>query len=283
VRRARPHAGRCWAAVQWRRRSGPRRGCRHRGAVLGGRAPPGAVTRARSGRPGGGRRWRGCPDAGQAGRCRVRLVRSAAGMSVGPTGRADVQRPGVRGIQVSGRTGLWCARRCRRAIRAALDLEWLGAAGRPGWAQRVDVPPWSTDGVVACPHRAGRQGMDAAVAGAWLARGSSVARAAAWPASRLPRRLGPSGPTWALVQGQGAGRVAGGHGTEQVLTGPRRASWAGRRPGADHGPGPGGGDHAGWSLAVVVSWRSAPEGPLGSVGEQPAAVARPRRVRRAVR
>jgi len=30
--------------------------------------------------------------------------------------------------------------------------------------------------------------------------------------------------------------------------------------------------------AVVVSCRSAPEGPLGSVGEQPAAAARPRRV-----
>jgi hypothetical protein len=120
---------------------------------------PGAVTRARSGRPAGGRRPRGCSDAGQAGRCLS--ASSGPPWDVRPTGRADVQRsgvrcPGVRGLQVSGRTGLWCPRRCRRPVRAALDLEWLGVAGRPGRAQRVHVPraPWSAGGVVACLHRA---------------------------------------------------------------------------------------------------------------------------------
>jgi hypothetical protein len=36
-------------------------------------------------------------------------------------------------------------------------------------------------------------------------------------------------------------------------------------------------------LGEVVRWRPAPEDPLGSVGEQPAAAARPQGVRSAVR
>jgi len=67
------------------------------------------------------------------------------------SGASGVQASGP--IQVSGRTGLRCPRRCRRPVRA-LDLEWLGVAGHPGWAQRVDVAPWSAAGVVACLHRA---------------------------------------------------------------------------------------------------------------------------------
>jgi hypothetical protein len=31
--------------------------------------------------------------------------------------------------------------------------EWLGVAGCPGWAQRIDVP-WAAGGVVACLYRA---------------------------------------------------------------------------------------------------------------------------------
>ena len=111
------------------------------------------------GPPRGCRRSRGCPDAGRAGRClSARPVRRG---DVRPTGRADVQHPGVRcpgvrGIQVSGRTGSGV-----RGAAAALSAprwtpEWL-SGGPPGRAQRVDVPR-SAGGVGACPHRAGREG-----------------------------------------------------------------------------------------------------------------------------
>ena len=171
---------------------------------------PGRRDRARSDCPAGGRRSRGCPDAGQAGRCPVRLVRSRRG-ECPSTGRADVQRPrvrcpGVRCIQVSGRTG----------VRAA-----------PGWAQRVDVPSWSAGGVVACRHRPGREGRGRRWP--WLAgmrlTGAQGRRLAGVPAAAPPGRR----PTAGAGPGQGASRVAREHGTEQVLPGPRRASWAGRR------------------------------------------------------
>jgi hypothetical protein len=82
---------------------------------------------------------------------------------VRPTGRADIQCPGVRTDrppvsrrpvhQVSGRTGLRCPRRCR-AVRAALGPGVARRGGPPlGRAQRVDVLPWSAGGVVACRHR----------------------------------------------------------------------------------------------------------------------------------
>jgi hypothetical protein len=118
---------------------------RHRGAVLDGRAPPGAVTRARSGRPAGGRRSRECPDAGQAGRCPVRLVRSAMGMSVQPVERTSSVQ--ASGVQVSG------ASRCpdgpasgvggAAAGLSALCWTWSGWGWRaaPSWARPVDVPP----------------------------------------------------------------------------------------------------------------------------------------------
>jgi hypothetical protein len=116
------------------------------------RPDPGKV-----GPPSGCRRSRGCPDAGQAGRCPVRLVQSRRG-DVRPTGRADVKRPcvrcpGVRGSQVSGRTGRRCPRRCRRAVRAALDpgVARCGGPPRPGAAGRRAAV--SAGGVVACPHR----------------------------------------------------------------------------------------------------------------------------------
>ena len=104
------------------------------------------------------------------------------------------------------------------------------------------------------------------VGGGWLARGSTVARAAARPASRLRRRPG-RWATGGAGQGQGANRVTGEHGMEQVLTGPRRVSWAvvGVVPG--HGPGLGGGDHAAWSLARGGPVASSSGDRLGSVGD----------------
>jgi hypothetical protein len=236
------------AAVQWRRRSGPRRRCHRRGAILGGRAP-------QAPRPGRGRAAQGCspgarsPDAGQAGRCPVRLVRSAVGCpsnrsSGRPVSTRPVSRcPGHPGVRTDR---LRCPRRCRRPVRA-LDPgvarcggpPWPGAAGRRA--------PWPVGGVVACLHRAGREGV--LRRWPWLARmRSTVARAAAWSAFRLRRRLGPSGPTRALVQGQGAGPDGGGARDRAGVHRPRRASWAGRRRGADQGAWTKGGDHAEWSL-----------------------------------
>ena len=159
---------------------------------------------------------------------------SALRTSVQPVGRTSgVQASGGQAtgaIQVSGRTGLRCPRRCRRAVRAALDLEWLGVVGRPGRAQRVDVPrspraAWSP----ACIGPDGKGRCD--VGRAWLARGSTVARAAAWPASGCGVALAPAGRpgSWSRARVPAGWRE---HGTEQVLTGPARASWAGRRRGA---------------------------------------------------
>jgi hypothetical protein len=207
------------------------------------------------------------------------------GGDVRPTGRADVRCPGVRcpGVrcnQVSGRTGLRCPRRYRRAVRAALDLEWLGAAGRPrvgrsgSTCRRGPRAAWSPAGIG--PDGKGWCG----VGRAGSHEGRPSPRAAAWLASRLRRRL-TAGPTrrWS---GAGAGRVVGEPGMEQVLTGPRRASWAGHRRGADHGPGPGGGDHPAWSLGEGWPRSSSSGRPTRFGGEQLAAAARPRRMRRAV-
>jgi hypothetical protein len=260
---ARPHAERCWAAVQWRRRSG-------RGAdavtVLGGRALPSAVTQARSGRPAGGRRLRGmsgrrpgrplpCP------RPRSRRETSVQPSSGHPVSRCPVSRHPVH--QVSGRTGLRCPRRGRRLSAPRWALGWLGVAGgRPGRGQ------WSTwrrgrwaAGSPACTGPDGKRWYD--VGHGWLARGSTVAQG---------RRLAV-----------GPGRPGGEHGRGADAHRPYRVSW---------------GRSSVWCLTMgldrkvvtTLSGRrasggpvlSSSGGPLGSVGEQPAAAARPRQMRSAV-
>jgi hypothetical protein len=71
--------------------------------------------------------------------------------------------------------------------------------------------------------------------------------AAASHAHRLRRRPAAL-PTRELVQRQGAGRLAGEHENEQVLTSPLAGgSWAGCRRGPTRGW-TGSGDHARWSL-----------------------------------
>jgi hypothetical protein len=209
-------------------------------------------TWARSGRPGGVAGRKGCPDAGRAGRClSARPVRRG---DVRPTGRADVQHPGVRcpgvrGIQVSGRTGSGV-----RGAAAALSAprwtpEWL-SGGPPGRAQRVDVPPWSVGGGGRLPA-SGRMGRGwCGVGRGWLARGSTVARAAAWLAFRLRRRLGLGGPTRA---GPGPGcRPGGGGAWDAEGASPVPPQGVGAVAGVvpDHGLGPRGGDHAEWSLGL---------------------------------
>jgi hypothetical protein len=129
---------------------------------------PGAVTQARSGRPAGvaGRedvRTRGCPDAGQAGRCPVRLVGSAVGMSVQPVERtSSIHASGVQCIQVSGRTG----------------------SGVRGAAAALSAPRWPCSGSVWRAALAGR-------------RGSTCPRGprAAW----TPACIGPEGKRWCGV------------------------------------------------------------------------------------
>jgi hypothetical protein len=153
----------------------------------------------------------------------VRLVRSAVGMSVRPVERTSsvhasgVRCPGVRASRCPAGHALVSAALpppCPRAGPRSGSV-----AGRPGRAQRVDVPPWSVGGVGACPHRAAREAM----------------------ARRLPvparRRVDPSqgrrlagvpaaAPPWPRRADTGAGpgsgiRPGGGEpGTEQVLTGP---------------------------------------------------------------
>jgi hypothetical protein len=166
----------------------------------------------------------GCPDAGQAGRCPVRVH--------GPTVRTSVQ-PVERtsSVQVSGRIGLrWPGVRCigcpdgqASGVRGAAALsgprwalEWLGVAGgRPSVSgstcRRGRRAAWSPAGI----GPDGKQWYD--VGRPWLARGSTVAQ--------VRRLAGLPAPARVLVQ---ARVPAGGgeHGTEQVLTGPGRASWA---------------------------------------------------------
>jgi hypothetical protein len=255
-------------SCQWR--SGPQHRCRHRGAVLGGRAPPGAVTRVRSGRPSGGRRREDV-------RTQATLVvalsapRSRRGTSVQPVERTSnvqcpvsgVQASGVQvsGVQVSGRTGLRCPRQCRRAVRVALDLEWLGVGGRRLGAVGRGAPG-VRGRVVACIGPDGKRWCGGGRAR--LPRGRPSPRADAWPASRLRRRLaaGPTraGPGPGCRPGGGARDAAGAHRS------PRRAS--GRSPawcptmGLDQEVV----TTLGGRWARVVLWRPAPEGPPGSVG-----------------
>jgi hypothetical protein len=225
-------------SCQWRRRSGPQRRCRRRGAVLGGRAPPGAVTPGEVGPPSGGRRREDVrTPAGLV--VALSAPRSRRGTSVQPVERtSNVQCPmsgvpvsGVQAsaVQVSGRTGLRCPRHCRRAVRVALDLEWLGM-GAAGWAQWVEVPPVSVGGWSPASGLTGSDG--AAVGRARRPRGRPSPRADAWPASRLRRRLA-AGPTRA-GPGPGAGRV-GEPGTSRCSPVPRQGVWAVAGVVPDHG------------------------------------------------
>jgi hypothetical protein len=97
----------------------------------------------------------------------------------------------------------------------------------------------------------------------WVARtrvdGRLGRRTARVQAAVPPRRL----PTRELVQRQGAGRLAGEHENEQVLTNPPAgASWAGCRRGAPT---------MGLDREVVTTLRGrwAGDGPVSSVPESP--------------
>jgi hypothetical protein len=224
--------------------------------------------------PGRGRAAQGVsPVARMSGRrpgrslpCPPRPVRRG---DVRPTGRADVQHPrvrcprvrcpGVRGIRVSGRT-----RSGVRGAVAALSARWTRSgsvwraapAGRSGsTCRRGPRAAWS-------PACIGPDGKGMVRRWPWLARTrvdvAQGRRLAGVPAAAPPW---PQRPTRALVQGQDAGRVAGEHGTEQVLTGP--AGRPGQVAGVvlTNGPGPRGGDHAAWSLGEGGPVASSSGGP----------------------
>ena len=241
---------------------------------MGGQAPPDAATRARSGRPAGGRRSRGCPDAGHAGRRPVRVRCPPCGrpsnrssrrpVSTRPVSTRPVSTRPVSTRPVSSRCPDGRASGVRGSAAALSAPRWIlnGSVRRAILVGRngCDVPPWSAGGVVACPH--GPEGKRWCWGWPWVA-GMRVA-------SRLGRRLTrpqaavplAAWPTMELVQRQGAGRLAGGTRT------PRCSPASQVRPGAGcrHGARP-----WGWTEGVVTTLRGrwAGDGPVSSVPESP--------------
>jgi hypothetical protein len=229
-----------------------------------------AATPARMGRPAGGCRRRGrpgCPDACHAGRRCVRVRcppcgRPSTWSGGRPVSRATgVQASGV--IRVSGQTRVRCPRprqpRCPH--RAGSGIHRCGGTGHV-WRTGLDVSLWSVSGLVV----AARIGL----AGGMVMRWQCVARTSvdARPGPPLGMRAGcgaalAAWPTMEAGPAPGAGRLAGGREGAGAPKSPAGAFWAGCRRDAPHGAGPGGGDHAAWSLSwcgshVVRRWRAHP-------------------------
>jgi hypothetical protein len=233
MRRARLHAERCCAAA--RRCGGDGRGgrCRHRRAVMDGRAPPtrqperGWASPAASGR---GRGRRGCPDAGHAiGRLSASAVRRA---DVCPLGRADVRCPRDRcptrparsrcpDGHASGHRGPASALSAPRWILACVGAAGPPTSGRVG----CDMSRWSASGWVVAARIGAWRGRDGRGFGcAWLRQGRRQTGrrygSAAAAASRSPP--GRHG-SWSSA---GCRSVGWGHEQEQLLTRRRAgASW----------------------------------------------------------
>jgi hypothetical protein len=152
------------------------------------------------------------------------------GMSVQPVERTSSIQ--VSGVQASG------ASRCpagQALVSAAVPSRCPRRAGprvlgdgppRPGAGGRRAAAVGGRRGRLPASGRMGR-GWCGGGRG-WLARGRPQPRAAAWPASRLRRRLGPGGPTWAL--GPGCRPVAGSPGQSRCSPAPQGVL-AGRRRG----------------------------------------------------
>jgi hypothetical protein len=191
---------------------------------MGGQAAPDTATRARSGRPASGRRSRGCPDAGHVGRRPVRVLCPPCGC---PSNRSSGRPVSTRcprdrcprdRCHRGVRTGVWCPRRCSRAVRTAL-ASGMARCGGPSplgqWVRRAAVvrgrrgrpPAWGLGGNGWCWVGRG-----------WLARGR-LTWAAASRAHRLRRRLA----SWRQGSWSSAKvlvGLAGEHENEQVLTVP---------------------------------------------------------------
>jgi hypothetical protein len=218
-----------------------------------GRCDPSEVAPPAGGRRRGGRS--GCPDTGHAVRRSVRILCPPCGQtSVQRVGRtSDVHASSVHAtgvMRMSGQTGVRCPRPLQPCCphragsrNAPVPRDW------PRWAHRVRRVAVVGERLGRrCPNRACREG--------WSCVGQCVAGTSGDGRPGPPLRTGKGGgaalTAWATKgagAALGAGRVAGGHGKEQVRT--RRsadASRTGCRRGARHGAGPGGGDHGEWSL-----------------------------------
>jgi hypothetical protein len=224
---------------------GPPSGCRRSRDV---RTPA-----ASSGPP-----W-GCPSNRSSGRpasrCPVSGVRC-------PAGQALVSAP------------LPCPR------RAGPGVARCGGPPRPGAAGRRAAVVCGRRGRLPASVLTGRRWCG--VGRGWLARGSTVAQGrhlAGVPAAAPPW---PQRADTGAGPGQGAGRVAGSMGQSRCSPAPagrpRQVVGVVLTMGLDQ--------EVVTTLrgrwVRVVRWRPASEGPLGSVGEQAAAAARPQRVRSAV-
>jgi hypothetical protein len=206
--------------------------CRHRGAVIGCRAPKTLQLERGLGRPAGGRRCRGrrgCPDAGHA------VRRSLRRADVRPTGRADVRCPGDRcprvrcpgdrcdpGIRTDRRP---CPRPLRPRCPHRAGSRTSVPRDRPRWrtgVRRVAVGPraaWSSLPESGLGRPLAGKGWSCA-GNAWRARGSTAGLGCRFAVAQAGAPRSPPGRPRELVQRQGAGRLAGEHGREQVLTSP---------------------------------------------------------------
>jgi hypothetical protein len=185
---------------------------------------------------------------------------------------------------VSGRTRVRCPQPLQpRCPDRAGSRNPSVRRDRPHWRTGLDVSLWSVRGlVVAARIGPGGKGWSN-VGRAWLARGSTPDldyHLVCVPAAAPRSLLGDHG-SWSSA---GAGRLAGEQGKERVLQVPRRCG-LGRLPaywptmGLDR------------EVVTTLRGRCAGVGPLSSrargpirlSGEQPAAAARPQRMRSAVR
>jgi hypothetical protein len=219
-----------------RSRPGHRGRCRHRGAVIGCRAPQTLQ-----------------PERGLAVQPAVALVvavedvrtpatpfvtlsaSSVRPADVGPTGRADVRCPGDQWPRDACDPGV---RTDRRPVSAAA----ASALSAPRWIPDVGAAGQATSGA---PGSTGRCGLRAA--GSSLPESGLAGRdCRPWPCAARTRVDGTPGPPlrirtgWApgsppgrpreLVQRQGAGGLAGEHGKEQVCSQVPRRCVLGRLP-----------------------------------------------------
>jgi hypothetical protein len=177
---------------------------------------------------------------------------------------------------VSGRTRVRCPRPLQpRWIR----IHRCGGTGH-GWCTGFDGSLWSVSGLVVAA-RIGPGGQRWSNVGrAWLARGST-------PDLALLRRRPGCGaelaawPTRGAGPGPGAGRLVGEQGRSRCSQVPAGACWAGCRRAGRPWAGPGGGDHARWSVrwwwsGVVRRWRAHPVQRGADCGRSAAAVCQER-------
>lgn len=205
--------------------------CRHRGAVIGCRAPQTLQPERGLRRPAGGRRRRGRQDVRTPATPSVALFASAVRHadrrpSNGSSGRPVCPRvrcPRVRCDAVSGQTRASGVRgRCSRAVRTALDpgtrrCRGTGQVGRT----EFDVSPWSASGVVVAA-RIGPGGEREVVRRA--ARGWYEWRRQPGPPRRTRTGWGAALAAWATKgagPASGAGRVGAREGAG-AHTSPRR-------------------------------------------------------------